>query len=80
MPTARIEAAVVELVAAIAEEISVRTLPSPPTRLLSVEQAGEVLGVSRTSVYALMGQGRLRRIKLGKRVLIPVSAMAELIE
>jgi excisionase family DNA binding protein len=31
-------------------------------------------------VYALMGQGRLRRLKLGRRVLIPATAIDELIE
>jgi excisionase family DNA binding protein len=80
MPTTRIEAAVAELVAAIREEISAPAGPPPPTRLLSVEQAAEVLGVSRTMVYALMGQGRLRRLKLGRRVLIPATAIDELIE
>jgi excisionase family DNA binding protein len=39
--------------------------------LLSVEQAAERLGgVSRWSVYTWMSQGRLRKTKIGSRVMI----------
>jgi excisionase family DNA binding protein len=39
--------------------------------LLSVEQAAQRLGgVSRWSVYAWLSQGRLRKTKVGSRVMI----------
>jgi excisionase family DNA binding protein len=39
--------------------------------LLSVEQAAERLGgVSRWSVYSWLSQGRLRKTKIGSRVMI----------
>jgi len=42
--------------------------------LLSVEQAAELLGgVSRWTVYSWMSQGRLRKTKVGSRVMIAES-------
>ena len=42
--------------------------------LLSVEQAAERLGgVSRWTVYSWMSQGRLRKTKVGSRVMIAES-------
>lgn len=39
--------------------------------LLSVEQAAQMLGgVSRWSIYAWLSQGRLRKTKVGSRVMI----------
>ena len=39
--------------------------------LLSVEEAAQKLGgVSRWSVYAWMSQGRLRKTKVGSRVMV----------
>lgn len=41
------------------------------TVLLSVEEAAQRLGgVSRWSIYAWMSQGRLRKTKVGSRVMI----------
>jgi excisionase family DNA binding protein len=38
-----------------------------PARLLSVEEGRRVLGVGRTTVYALVAEGRLRLVKIGRR-------------
>lgn len=40
-------------------------------RLLSVDHAAEVLGISSRHLRALAGRGRLRLIRLGRRVLVP---------
>jgi len=48
-------------------------------RLLSVEEAGERLGVGRSTTKTLLGKGLLKSIKLGKRRLVPESAVDDLI-
>jgi excisionase family DNA binding protein len=51
-----------------------------PEQLLSIDRAAVVAGVGRTSIYAVIGAGRLRSIKVGRRRLVPASAIAELAE
>ena len=48
----------------------------PTGRLtLSVTEASESLGVSRSLMYELVASGQVPSIKLGKRRLVPVSAL-----
>lgn len=47
--------------------------------LLSVEAAAAALGLRRTKVYELMGGGRLRSVKVGKRRLLPAEALREFV-
>jgi excisionase family DNA binding protein len=49
-----------------------------PEHLLSIDQAAVLTGVGRTTIYAAIGAGRLRSIKVGRRRLVPASAIAEL--
>ena len=52
-----------------------------PERLLSVGEAGALLGLrSRSTVAGLIASGQLRSIRLGRRRLIPSSAVRELID
>jgi len=75
----RLEAALAELAAAIREEI--RSEPAgiagAPDRLLSIASAATVLGIGRTALYAELQAGRLRSVKVGRRRLVPSSAVAE---
>lgn len=48
--------------------------------VLTVRDASEVLGVSRSFAYELVASGVLRSIWLGRRILIPPSAIDELFE
>lgn len=48
--------------------------------LLSPEEAGEVLGVARSTVYDLMRMGVLASVKIGRRRLVPVTACREMVE
>lgn len=41
------------------------------------EEAGPMLGVGRTGVYALISSGKLRSIRVGRKILIPLSAIEE---
>ncbi len=47
--------------------------------LLDVDSVAERLSLGRTVIYRLIGDGSLRSIKVGKRRLIPVDALAEFV-
>jgi excisionase family DNA binding protein len=49
-------------------------------RTLTVEEAGQILGLSRNTAYALAKSGRLPTIRLGRRLLVPKSALDRLLE
>jgi excisionase family DNA binding protein len=51
-----------------------------PDELLTVEQAAEVLHVSRDKVYYLLRSGRLRSVKIGKLRRISPAWIAKFIE
>jgi excisionase family DNA binding protein len=47
-----------------------------PERLaVSVEDAANMAGIGRTTLYAALGVGSLRSLKIGKRRLIAVDAL-----
>ena len=50
-----------------------------PRMLVSVTEASRALGVSRSFAYELVAAGVLTSIRLGRRVLVPVSALEDLI-
>ena len=54
------------------------THPEPLTH--SPDAAARRLGVGRTMIFELMNSGELRRIKFGKRTLIPDADLVALIE
>ena len=43
--------------------------------LCTVDEAGELLSIGRTSIYELMKSGRLRSVKVGSRRLIPRASL-----
>jgi excisionase family DNA binding protein len=75
--TTRLDAAIAELVAALRDELREATLAPGPDRMYSISEAAAALGVSRTTAYAELQAGRLRSVKLGRRRLVPASAIAE---
>jgi excisionase family DNA binding protein len=44
---------------------------------LTVEQAGQVLGVGRSTAYELAASGELKCIRLRRRMVVPVAHVAE---
>jgi excisionase family DNA binding protein len=74
--SARLEAALAELAAAIREEVGAATIAPGPDRLLSIDEAAAALGLGRTRLYAEIQGGRLRVIHVGRRVLVPAAAIA----
>jgi excisionase family DNA binding protein len=75
----RLSTALTELVAALRDEIATehRPVQREPDRLLSIEQAARALGIGRTSLYSEIGAGRIRSVKVGRRRLVPSSAISE---
>ena len=52
---------------------------SPKPLTATVRQAGELLNVSRRTIYRLIGLGHLKVIHLGRAVRIPVASIEALI-
>jgi excisionase family DNA binding protein len=57
------------------------TLPLPPDTVLAyrVNDAAKVAGLSRSSLYALIGEGKLRSVLIAGRRLIPADALRDLL-
>ncbi|AVH21179.1 helix-turn-helix transcriptional regulator [Nocardia cyriacigeorgica] len=49
-------------------------------RLHRIPEACGRLGIGRSYLYELMGAGRIRSVKVGRRRLVPESAIREFIE
>jgi excisionase family DNA binding protein len=75
----RLQAAVMELVGALRDEIAAEARPSErePDRLLSIDQAAHAMGIGRTALYSEIAARRIRSVKVGRRRLIPSSAIGE---
>ncbi len=48
--------------------------------LLSAEEAASRLGVGRTTIFELLAAGDLQSLKIGRRRLIPVAALAAFVQ
>jgi excisionase family DNA binding protein len=46
---------------------------------VSINDAARVLGLGRTSIYAMIGDGRLEAFKLGRRTLVKVDSIRRLV-
>ncbi|MCJ8158893.1 helix-turn-helix domain-containing protein [Sphingomonas sp. LaA6.9] len=57
-------------------------VPLEPARRLAVRspEAAQMLGISRSTLYQLMGDGEVESIKLGRTRLILVASLESLIE
>lgn len=49
--------------------------PATPRRMLTVEQAAEALGIGRTNVFALIKNGELESVRIGRLRRIPADAI-----
>ena len=49
----------------------------PPT--ISVEQAGDLLGVSRRSAYRAAARGQIPTVRIGRRLLVPTQRLLDLL-
>ncbi len=55
------------------------TAGAEPPLLYKVSKAAELLGISRTNVYYLMDDGQISSVRIGKRRLIPRTALDEFV-
>jgi excisionase family DNA binding protein len=77
----RLVAAVTELVAALREELRAEATAAAvgPDRLLGIPDVAIALGVTRSTVYQELAAGRLRSLKVGRRRLVPSSAIYDFV-
>ena len=61
-----------------ATALEVSEIMGQPT--CSVEEAAKVLHIGRTQAYRAVKAGQIRSIRIGKRVLVPTSAIRQLLE
>lgn len=54
--------------------------PSEAKAALTVEDVARSLGVGKVTVYRLLKEGQLRRVKIGSRTLIPAGDVTALVE
>ena len=54
------------------------TIPALPATI-SVEQAGKLLGLSRSSAYRAAARGQLPTIVFGRRRLVPTTRLLEML-
>jgi len=47
---------------------------------MSISEAAKALGLGRTSIYALINEGRLETVKIGRRRLVKVESIRALLE
>jgi excisionase family DNA binding protein len=48
--------------------------------VLTVAEAGELLGISRAFAYELAARGDLPVVRLGRRIVVPKAALLRLVE
>ena len=83
MPTDReaaIDAAIRQLVGLLVAAGETVPPKDVPDRLLGVGEAAALLGLGRSSTYAEIQGGRLRSLKVGRRRLVPSSAIRDFCE
>ena len=62
------------------DDAQTSTPPMGPSRvLLSVEEAADRLSLSRTRVYALLGTGAIRSVRVGRLRRIPAEALTKFV-
>lgn len=52
----------------------------PPKYLMSIKDAARALGVGRSTAYALMAQGKLATVQIGRRRLIPTESVLAIVK
>lgn len=77
---ADIETAVRGLVDALRAELTPASAQPEPDRLLSIADAADALGIGRSMLYGEINRGAIRTVKVGRRRLVPGTAVRDYIE
>ncbi len=64
----------------IPEEPKPPTMPMNDQLVFGIQEAANLLGISRSSIYILIREGKLPVVKLGRRTLIPVQELKSLLQ
>jgi excisionase family DNA binding protein len=54
--------------------------PTPGQLLVTIEEAGKLLCLSRSSVYRLIDSGDIEAVHIGRAVRVPVTALADFVD
>jgi excisionase family DNA binding protein len=54
-------------------------IPFPSTAVISVTEAGAMLGIGRSAAYSAAARGDLPTIRLGRRIVVPTAALRRLL-
>jgi len=68
-----------EVASLTAEVTELIERPAPPPLSVSVDEAARLLGVGRSTMFALLESGQVRSVKVGARRLVPRRALEELV-
>ena len=52
-----------------------RKAPAPDALTISVERAGELLGISRAAAYEAVKTGRIPSLRFGRKIVVPRAAL-----
>jgi len=55
-------------------------MESRSRRLVPIEEAAHILGVGRSTIYILVGEGKLSRVHIGRRSLIDAASLERYVE
>lgn len=53
---------------------------SKPAGTMTVEQAAKWLGIGRSLAYRMVAEGKIPTIRMGRRILVPVSKLEEMVQ
>lgn len=56
------------------------TIPTQPPIVYTVAEAAVISRLSRSTLYELIASGELRSVKVGRRRLVPASALTQLLD
>lgn len=76
----RLDANQIETIAEIVAQKLSNASARPAPRLVSINEACALLGLGRSSVYRLIGDGQLEYAKIGRRTLVRVESIQALTE
>jgi hypothetical protein len=51
--------------------------PRPRKLLYDIKETGEIISISRATVYRLLGEGKLRGVKAASKLLVTVNSIEE---
>lgn len=52
----------------------------PDRRTVTVPEAAEILGISRSGAYDLISRGALPGLRLGRRIVVPIDQLDRLLD